>query len=286
MLPTGPIEIVVPTEARLHEARALLPDTFPALGRPPECLLAERDGEVVGAAAMAWVPNGFPVLVHVRPEARRQGIGRALLATHRAAAQGETAGLRGWHPVDDGSGAAHFLQACGFAVHTRLQAYASDPARLGAAMTALLARMAPRIPPGATLVPPAQAPAAALARLLATHFTVRHNLAALLAGAGAAGWDQALSLALLVDGAVAGAVLARRDGEALEVDLNVVAPEWRGGWANVMLVEGVLRQGRAAGLTRLRFMAEPHVRDTINLARRAGGVRLPDKLAMVLRLQG
>ena len=185
----------------------------------------------------------------------------------------------------EGSDAALFLQACGFGVRQRLHVFEANPAQLGAAMTALLARMVPRIPPGTVLVAPEQAPAAALGRLLASEFAVRQRLDAALAGAAPGGWDQKLSLALLVDGTVAGVVLARRHGPVLEVDFNVVAPAWRGSWANVMLVEGVLRRGRAAGLDRLRFLAEPHVRDTVNLARRAGAVRRADQLVMTLSFQ-
>lgn len=270
-------------DAELQTCRTLLPQAFPVIGRAPECLVAEQGGSVVAASAMAWVPRGFPVLVHVVSAARHQGIGRALLAAQRDAGRGETPGLRTWSPVPAASPAALFLEACGFQPTSRLQVYDSDPARLGASMTALLARMRPRIPPGAVLVSPRAAPQAALAILLTTHFPLRPpDLAAALDPAAPHAWDPALSLVLMVEGAVAGAVLARQSGATLEVDLNVVDPVFRNGWANVLLVEGVLRQGRAAGLTRLRFLAEAHVRDTINLARRSGGTRLADQLMMAL----
>lgn len=119
--------------------------------------------------------------------------------------------------------------------------------------------------------------------MLAQSFAVgHHSLDAALAGEGASAWDRALSRVLLVKGVVAGVVLARRVGATLEVVFNVVAPVWRGGWANLMLLEAVLRNERDAGLSGLRFLAEAHVRDTVNLARRAGAVRLEDRVSMAL----
>lgn len=274
------------TEAQLGPCRALLPQAFPILGRPPDCLVTMDEGSVAAVGAMAWIGGGFPTQLHVVPRFRGQGLGRAMLAALAARAMGETPALRTAAPIEDGTPADGFLRRCGFTETQRLHVFACDPARLRAAMATLLARLRPRIPPGITLVAPPQAPADAIAALLARSFAIGHeDIAARLAGEGPHAWDPGLSRVLLVAGTVAGTILARRAGPAMEVDFNIVAPEWRGGgWANLLLVEAVLRNGHAAGLSQLRFLAEPHTRDTVNLARRAGATRGPDRVSLSLAL--
>ncbi len=51
--------------------------------------------------------------------------------------------------------------------------------------------------------------------------------------------------------------------------IQVVDPSLRGGWANILLLEGLTFRARAAGATRRRFFADVKVTNTIRLARRA-----------------
>ena len=79
-------------------------------------------------------------------------------------------------------------------------------------------------------------------------------------------------------------MLCRRVGDRVDIDVNVVAPELRRSWANVVLLEGMARRGRAAGVNRFQFTCEEHVRDTLNLARRSAARQLPTQLVLVLPL--
>jgi len=278
--------ILLPVDDRHALAvRELLPAAFPALGRPADCAVAVEHGRVVGAAAMAWIPNGFPISIVVVPDRQRCGIGRALLSALIARARGETPGLRSWSALSEDEAQARFLCACGFEVRHRLQVFEAEPTAFGNAMTALVARLRSRVPVGAMLAPPDAVAAEALSALLASQLALREAmLNDALSGRNDAStrWDPALSHVLLVDGELAGAILARRIAGGVEVDFNVVAPRWRGGWANALLIEALVTQVRAAGLPMVRFLAEPHVRDTINLSRRAGGSRLADLVVLAL----
>lgn len=287
---TQPTAILCPMEAGHSVAvRALIPDAFAAVGRAPDCLVVVRSGAVVAAAAMGWIPGGFPVLVGVAPGERRRGHGRALLEALALRARGETPGLRGWTALAEDDPQACLLRAAGFEVRQRLHVFEAEPARFGDAMTALVGRLRARVPAGASLASPAAVPPEALGSLLAEQFALREtmlNNALRESGGTAGGWDAELSRVLLVDGTLAGAILARRKGSVAEVDFNVVAPGWRGGWANALLIEALVTRVRAAGLSLVRFLAEPHVRDTANLSRRAGGRQLADQLVLVRPLAG
>lgn len=269
-------------EADHGACRRMLPTAFPVVGRLPELLVAEEGGRIVGACAVAWVPRGFPILVHVEPCARRQGVGRALVATAATIAAGETDGLRPWGKVEEHSGGAAFLAACGFVEVGRLHVFELEPTRLRESIAALAERTRKRVHAAMRLVRPREAPRQQLLDLVGANLTTpRPFLEDALSGAGAHRYDQELSHVVMVEEAVAGAILAHRIADMLEVDLNVVDPAWRGGWVNLVLVNSVLQSGFEAGLTRLRFLAAPHVKNTINIAARGDGTRLPDLLTLV-----
>jgi hypothetical protein len=97
-------------------------------------------------------------------------------------------------------------------------------------------------------------------------------------------YDGKLSQVLVRDGTAVGAILGRRYGDVLEIDVNVVAPGLRHGVANLMLVEAIVRLGVEAGIRRARFACEEHVRDTLNQGTRSNAVRRPDQLSYSLAL--
>ena len=240
----------------------------------------------MGAAALAWVPRGFPVLVHVREGWRRGGVGRALVEAAMDAAAGETRFVRAWSPVEQDSAPARFLAACGFTVFKRLLTFETDGVAFETAMGALLRRARARVPADASLVTLAEAPAQEVVRLVAPQFdALPHDVAWRLRPGVAGGYDPALSLVLMHAGRVAGAILCRRFGDSIEVDANVVAPAYRRGWANLLLVEGITRRARAAGLATCRFCCEEHVTNTLNLGRRTQARFLAPKLLMMRALK-
>jgi hypothetical protein len=149
----------------------------------------------------------------------------------------------------------------------------------------LLRRAGKRVPAGLALRPLAGTPPAVVAGLVAGEFGVpRHDVVAKLDAAHPDAYDPQLSQILLRDGAAAGAILGRRYGEVIEIDINVVVPDLRGGVANLMLLEAIGRLSKAAGVARFRFSCEAHVRDTLNLGERSSAVRLPDQLLYSLPL--
>ena len=261
----------------------LLPAAFPATGAAPELFVAPGPEGIRGALAIAWVAHGFSVLVHVAAPWRRQGLGSALIEAAAASALGETAALRAWMPVSEGSGAAAFLQAAGFRNMRRLLVFETDAIRFAETMHGLLrrAQAGGRVSRHFQLATLAAAPLRGVIDLVAPEFsTLAHDVAARMAPDQHDGYDRALSLVLLHDGTVVGAMLCRRFDDLVEIDINVVDPALRHGPANLILLEGMARMSQAAGIRRFRFSCEEHVRDTLNLGRRAGAIRMPNQLLL------
>jgi mycothiol synthase len=276
------IEVGAPRPDDYPALLALLPEAFPAVGDTAQILVARRDGARVGAAAIAWSAGGFPLLVRVEPAHRRRGIGRALVEAAVAEARGETSALKAWQLEKEGSDGALLAAACGFTVAKRLHYFSADAAAADAYFTRLLDRMRRRIPPGARVVPIGEAPRGAVAAMLADNFAVPPRSAAQrLDPANADAYHPVLSSAVLDGEALAGAILCRIVGDVIDVEVNMVAPAWRGGWANLMLLAAMARAGRAHGIERFIFGGEAQVRDTINLAPRSGAVAIADRLSLV-----
>jgi GNAT superfamily N-acetyltransferase len=282
------VEVRPASDAEAAVCRATLPETFPAVGPAPECYVAIAPGAgVVGAAAVAWIPRGFPVLVRVSSGWRRQGIGRALLRSAIADAGGETSALRSWNTLPEGGDEADFLLACGFRILRRLLMFETDAVEFERSMTALLSRlrMAGKLPRDMQLATLGETPPSELIALLAPQFaTLPHDVAWRLTPDAPGAYDPALSLVLLMGRSTVGAMMCRRTADTVEVDVSVVAPALRHSWANVVLLEATARRCHAAGITRFRFCCEPHVRDTLNLARRSGARSLPAQVSLALPL--
>ncbi len=247
----------------------------------------DPEGAIRGAAALAWIPRGFPLLVHVAPPWRRQGIGRALVQAAANTAVGETPALRAWTPLEETSEAAQFLRVVGFQVTRRVLAFETDGLRFSAAMTTLLARLraAGKVPADVHVAHLAEASPADVVALVAPEFgTMPHDVAWRLAPGAPGAYDRDLSLVLLRGGAVCGAILCLRSGDLVTVDVNVVAPHLRRGWANLLLLEAITHRCRADGVTRCHFTCEEHVRDTLNVARRSDAIALPPRVMLTLPL--
>lgn len=273
-------------DVEMRAARMLLPDTFSATGAP-DVLLALVDGRLAGAVAMGWVPNGFPVDVHVIPSFRRRGIGRALIEAVVAAAAGEADRLRSWNMVGEGSAAEVFLRRTGFSVARRFFGFESDGMEFLPFIDAIRRRLVRggRIPSGARIINLAEAPRAELVRLIATELDAfPAAVAARVMGQDAQWYDHELSLVLALDEAIVGAMLITRSGGVGRVEVNVVAPAFRNGWANVVILDEAVRRIVASGLERVRFFSDEHTRDTINLAKYSGAAPLGTGLLLERRL--
>jgi hypothetical protein len=226
--------------------------------------------------------------VHVVPPWRRRGIGRALVEAVATEASGETARLRSWGLVPEDSVAHAFLKAAGFAVARRFLGFETDGRQFADAIIPLRQRIERKgkIPVELQIVALRDAPLEQVIRLAATELSiVRGGLAARLAAQDVSGLSTDLSTVLMLRGAVGGAILVSRDGDTARVEVNVVAPEQRQGWANVVLLEETVRRGLNGGIKRFRFFSDEKTRDTVNLGKRAAATVIGTGLMLQRRLE-
>lgn len=279
------IEIGAPSREDYSALARLLPEAFPLVGEPAELLVARVGGALAGAAAIAWSAGGFPVWIHVEPARRRRGIGRALMQAAIDEARGETTVLKAWHLLEDGSAAASLAVSCGFIDTKRLRYFSADPASSDSYFNRLLDRFRRRIPATVRVVPVQDVSSDALTAMLADAFDLSPAAAAQrFASTSTRPYHPTLSKAVVDGGTLAGAILCRADGDVVDVEVNMVAVGYRGGWANLLLLAAMARAGKDAGIGRFIFGGEAHVRDTVNLSRRSGAIRLPDRVTFTLPL--
>lgn len=269
------------TEEALPACLALLPPIT-----HPDCIVfAARlpDGTLAGAAGLLWQswgrPPGFPAWVHVLPDCRRRGIGAALARALVRRAEGESDALWAARPLAQGETRALFAAALGFTTAGR-QFYFEADARRCLEEAQRLVRLLDarrRVPEGVRLAPLDQqripeVTAMLRSELPSTPPDIGRRMAESLDVAPAdAPVDIASSRVLLVDGEIAGALVSRRLPEgAASILCNVVAPRFRGGWANVVLLESVNRAIVEGGCGRVYFDCEENNRDTLGIAKRAG----------------
>ncbi|MFO0990248.1 MAG: GNAT family N-acetyltransferase [Alphaproteobacteria bacterium] len=270
-MPTAPITIRPARDEEMRACRGLMPEAF-STTQAPICHVALAEDQLVGAACVAWVPGGFPVDVHVVPAWRRRGVGRALIDDAAASAAGETGALRSWRMIAEGSPAESFLRATGFVLARRFHGFeANDDFLVPLSAARRRFERIGAVPPSARVVGLAEAPKPALVRLIAAELkTMPTTVAARIAAQDVRGYDGDLSVVLMVDGHVGGAMLAMRDGDVARVEAQVVAPALRRGWATVVLLDELTRRASAAQVKRYRFFGEETNRDTMNLGKRTG----------------
>jgi GNAT superfamily N-acetyltransferase len=269
------ITVARASEAEQPACLALLPQ---ASGLGAELLIARRDGAFVGAAAVAWrswsSPVGFPIAVQVISDARRGGVGRALLAAADDLTRGETAGLWSGQPLDPDSDAAAFLQACGFALVRRQHYFEARLDTLLASIAPLAARMRARgrVPEDARLIPLADSPLDEVGWLVTEElgggpFDALRTFRARTSPQAAALGDR--SIVVMRGEHLAAAMVQRLEEDVLVVDARVVAPAARGDWPNVVLLEAAAQRALAEGAATFRFHCDDSVDDTLSLARRS-----------------
>ncbi len=234
------IHIARTTEDEQAACLALLPEVWNV---PVELIAARRDGVLIGAAGLLWEswadPAGFPIAVHVIPEARRQGVGRALVDTALALVDGESDGLWTLGNVAEESEAADFLRGCGFAPQKRITHFEMQGQSFHDHVERIVARLLSRM---------------------------RHGLAV---GDGS-GIDFDRSTVVMEGAQVAGALLYHwNDGDPV-IEANVVAPAWRNSYVNALQLQVATKHGLDGGATSFRFDSDETVRDSMNLARRGG----------------
>ena len=90
------------------------------------------------------------------------------------------------------------------------------------------------------------------------------------------------SIALMVDDELAGVLFGRwNDGRPL-IEARVIAPKWRQGFVNALLIEASSKRVLDDGATIVRFDSDENGADTINLTRH-GNARLVGATATYYR---
>ena len=268
------LEIRPPHPAEGPACRMLLPQAF-TRGQCPDVLLAFADRQVAGAIAFHARGRqiGLVGLRVVRTH-RRQGIGTQLLrhlcADPLSARQTHVSAFADSLASPE---AAPFLTANGFERAGRLFVFEADLDRMLAGMGRLRDRLVAsgRVPPQARLVTPSEAPLDQITALFDRYILSERCLRPeFLRPPFASPRFQESSVVLLMDGRVAGLVLVEwlRDIHRAEVPARIVIPEYRGGWANVLMMAVALERGKAAGIKRVRFDSLEDNADTLSLARR------------------
>ncbi len=285
-MPAPEILIREATGADMRACRRLLPHAFTAHTAPAALVAAyETDAGsfLAGACAVSWCnapkpeqePGGFPVMVHVVAPMRRRGIGRKLIEGAAAWCRPETTGLRTWLPVPAGSDAAAFLERTGFTCHHRTLHFKTGLAGFHRIVDGLRLQLqrSKRIPPDLHIKPLRTASPWDVADLVAPEFAAPHAaILQRLSPADPAAFDLDRSVALYAGDVLAGVLIYTWNEGAVAIEVIVVAASFRGGAANVLLLEAATRTAIEGGATDFRFFCDERTRDTIGLARRAGAL--------------
>lgn len=269
-----------------HErCRRILPECF-FPGVAPELFVATGgDDAILGVAAVLWSAGGFPVQLHVLEHFRQRGIGRTLIDAVVDASRGDTDRLRNWFPVAETGISAKFLERTGFAVERRLHGFETDSVALITEARRLRSRLerSGRIPQDARIVSLNEAPAQAVAQLVAREFGAAPAFVAARLQTAAV-YDPSYCVAAMHGGRVVGAVLAVREDDCLRIDVNVVVPDHRRGWTNLLLLLSIVQRGIDAGVSRFRFFCDDNTHDTLNIAQRVGARALERALLFRMSL--
>jgi GNAT superfamily N-acetyltransferase len=270
-----PVSVALARESEAPACLALLRDLRRG---PAEFLIARRGVQLAGAAAVVWRDRrdddgGFPLVVQVTPAFRRQGVGRRLVEAAAALVRGESVGLCSDGALEEGSEAAAFALACGFQPTVRIHDFRAEVGRVVAYAAPLVARLRARghVPQAARIVPLDEAPLDEVAWLVSAQFGGGPQGAEALLRDGRLA-EPARSVAVMDGERVAGVVLGRWDADGPAVEGAIVAPGWRRGWANAVLVEAIAALGVRSGAAEFRFRCRDDALDTMQLAARIGAV--------------
>lgn len=258
--------------------------------------LVAVDGErglVIGAAAATRVPRRAPVVgpgvaIHVIPPCRRCGVGGALLEQLEQLARRRGAkALYAAQRVELGSSEMQGWEWLGFSVCETVEEHELPVANFDPVLGPLLERMQRqgRIPAGARTIPLYAADAAGVVQLHLDNLGGdADDLLKRIRGQAPNSFHPDFSRVITIDDRIVAAVLARRTVEhVIMVDAIIVAPEARGGWANLWLKLEATRRVIPHGVTHLCFTTFDRYTDTRSLVRKLGG-RTTRSMALMYRL--
>lgn len=237
--------------------RRWLPQAFVGQPRPAFFVAVEGEGgPPVGAGSLRTLGTFRGLtedrfLVFVRPESRRRGAGAAIMRRLIDEARRHQVDrlLAGRSPADDGENA--FYESLGLTPLRQIGRYAIDVGDMPENFQRIYRRLEQQQswPENTQPLSLHDFAAANIARFAAS--TLGGFSESFLSGFS----DQA-SVVIAVEGRIAGLLLARVDGFVAEVDVIAVAPEYRGGWINMLLRFESRRRLLAMGIEKVYFEAD------------------------------
>lgn len=250
---------------------------------------------VVAAAGLTRSIRPTPLVgpgisVHVIKPFRRRGIGRSLvsqLAAH-ASANGARA-LYAANKIPLGNEEFRSWQALGFSVCETVVDHDLPLDEFELQLAPLYDRMQQRgkIPASARIIPLFEADASEVVNLhLSELGGDSATLLQRLRGEAPESFAPRHSRVLLLDDRVVGFILGHRIAkDVVHVDANVLAPEIRGGWANVWLKLEATRSAREWGIQKFVFSTFDHYADTRSFTEKLHGVNVRTMVLMYLPLE-
>jgi GNAT superfamily N-acetyltransferase len=267
------VTIRPPRDVEGPACRLLLPD-IGKVGGPIEALVAIQTAgpQLAGVIGFHQAPAALlGVQLRVVRTVRRRGIGSALLRAlvENARQRGAREIFGRWNSELDPEAAA-FAARHGFVEHSRLTAVEGPLDSVLAPVAATRDRMRAhgRIPQGARIVPLSAAPPDQVAALYAEHIIHNPQLRTVLTARLESTRRLELSPVLMLGEQVAGILLWSKEGQVAQAYARVIAPPYRGGWANGYLMAAALEAAAGAGARVARFEIPGGNRDTLKLARR------------------
>jgi GNAT superfamily N-acetyltransferase len=256
----------------------LLPDAF-RQPPTPEAALAFVDGSrtLCGAAAYHFLKDGLIVRrLQVVRQWRRQGVGTALIGRLAAiAAEQSLRALRTYVNTLAFPEAQPFLTANGFSERGCLWAARIELAPALNVLSPLLHRLraSGRVPETVRVVHPSDAPLQEVAALCEEHMASEGSVHPAYFRTAVFADVHRYSFVLMAGERVAGCLITEGAPgvEESRIMAHVVAPEFRRGWANTVLLAVALERSAAAGVRRVRFEALDDNVDTLNWIRGLGG---------------
>jgi hypothetical protein len=248
---------------------------------------AEAPQRIIGAIAIAPLMQLTPcrgpkIAVHVIEPWRRRGVARGLLdlAAELSAARGAEA-LYAWSRVDPESAEARAWRAMGFAESLECSLTRVDGASVIALLEPLVDRVRARgwIPADARIVSLRDVDPDRVVELVTAHLGgsgAETNLRERLVGRHPRPLDPFFSRVLVQQGEVVGAMLGSRvNAQTGWVEINVLHPSVRGGWANVWLKLEATRAAYDTGYHTFLYETHPQHVDTRGITRRLKGAVMP-----------
>lgn len=254
---------------------------------------ANEHQQIVGAAAMTHSCRQEPltgpgIAVEVIEPCRRQGIATQLLTQLEIAAQ-HTYGANGLyaaHRVEWESPEYQAWQWLSFEPIETVDEHVLPIDQFESRLGPILERMRANghLPTGAEIIPLYRSNLAAVMQLhLDEMGGSRQELYQKLRGNVPGAFHPRYSRVLLVDGRVQGCVLAHRVAKyTAKVDANIVAPELRGGWANVWLKLEAARRALTLGIREFTYTSFDRYTDTRSFSKKLGG-RIARRTALMAR---